>query len=159
MRNISDIDIEEMKKSEAAVTYILESLFSLVFAFDGTTEAMISESVKKGCPHIWTDANYRIVSNRLLARGDLFLQIEADMFDREVKVTKGNEQSCMGAAMAAAVGIGMYASYQEACEHMISYQDKIVKPIQENVKIYQESYQMYREIYANNKAWFHRKEN
>lgn len=65
MRNFSDIDIEEMKKSEAAVTYILESLFSPVFAFDGTTEVMISESVKKGCPHIWTDANYRLVTNRL----------------------------------------------------------------------------------------------
>lgn len=93
------------------------------------------------------------------ARGDLFLQIEADMFDREVKVTKGNEQSCIGAAIAAAVGTGMYASYQEACEHMISYQNKIVEPIQENVKIYQEEYQMYREIYENNRVWFHRKEN
>ena len=65
MSNISDINIEGMEKSEAAVTYILESLFSPVLEFDGTTEVMISESVKKGCPHIWTDANYRIVTSRL----------------------------------------------------------------------------------------------
>lgn len=93
------------------------------------------------------------------ARGDLFLQIEADMFDREIKVTRGNEQSCMGAAIAAAVGTGTYASYREACEWMVQYQDKRVEPVRENVKIYQEEYQMYRDIYLNNREWFHKREN
>lgn len=93
------------------------------------------------------------------ARGDLFLQIEADMFDREIKVTRGNEQSCMGAAIAAAVGTGTYVSYREACEWMVQYQDKRVEPVRENVKIYQEEYQMYRDIYLNNREWFHKREN
>ena len=66
MSNLTDAAHESMQNSEAAVTYIVESLFSQVFELDGTTEIMISENVKKGCPHIWTDANDRIVTTRLL---------------------------------------------------------------------------------------------
>ena len=53
-----------MKNSEAAVTYSLKSLFSSLFEFDGTTEVMIVENVKRGCPHIWKDPNYRVITNK-----------------------------------------------------------------------------------------------
>ena len=65
MSTLTEAAHESMKNSEAAVTYIVKSLFSNIFELDGTAEVMISESIKKGCPHFWTDANYRIVSNRL----------------------------------------------------------------------------------------------
>lgn len=65
MSTLTEAAHESMKNSEAAVTYIVKSLFSNIFELDGTSEVMISESIKKGCPHFWTDANYRIVSNRL----------------------------------------------------------------------------------------------
>ena len=66
MNHLTDAAHESMQNSEAAVTYIVEALFSQIFELDGTTEVMISENIKKGCPHIWTDANFRIVTNRLL---------------------------------------------------------------------------------------------
>ena len=66
MSNLTDAAHESMQNSESAVTYIVESLFSQIFELDGTTEVMISENIKKGCPHIWTDANYRIVTKHLL---------------------------------------------------------------------------------------------
>ena len=65
MSNLTNAELESMQNSEAAAAYIVESLFSNIFELDGTAEVMISESIKKGCPHIWTDANYRIVTNRL----------------------------------------------------------------------------------------------
>ena len=65
MSNLTNTELESMQNSEAAAAYIVESLFSSVFELDGTAEVRISESIKKGCPHIWTDANYRIVTNRL----------------------------------------------------------------------------------------------
>ena len=65
MSTLTEAAHENMKNSEAAAAYIIESLFSSIFELDGTAEVMISESIKKGCPHIWTDANYRIVTNRL----------------------------------------------------------------------------------------------
>lgn len=65
MSNLTNAELESMQNSEAAAVYIVESLFSNIFELDGTAEVMISESIKKGCPHFWKDANYRIVSNRL----------------------------------------------------------------------------------------------
>ena len=65
MSILSDAAHENMINSEAAVTYILKALFSDVFKFDGTTEVMISENIKRGCPHIWKDPNYRIISDKL----------------------------------------------------------------------------------------------
>ena len=65
MSILSDTAHENMINSEAAVTYILKALFSDVFKFDGTTEVMISENIKRGCPHIWKDPNYRIISDKL----------------------------------------------------------------------------------------------
>lgn len=66
MSNLTDAALDSMQNSEAAATYITESLFSSIFEIDGTADVMISENVKKGCPHIWTDSNYRIVTTRLL---------------------------------------------------------------------------------------------
>lgn len=47
------------------------------------------------------------------ARSPLWLQLKADAFDREVVVVPG-EASCAGAAMTAAVGIGLFGSHAEA---------------------------------------------
>lgn len=65
MGNLTNKELDSMENSEAAVGYIIESLFSTVFEMDGTVNVMISENVKKGCPHIWIDSNMRIVTNRL----------------------------------------------------------------------------------------------
>ena len=64
MSNITETDLEHMENSEAAATYILEALFSPVFEFNGTAEVMIAENVKRGCPHIWTDPNYRVITDK-----------------------------------------------------------------------------------------------
>lgn len=97
----------------------------------------------------------RLIASGGGARGELFLQIEADMFDREIRKTKEKEQSCQGAVITAAVGTGYYNSYNEACKTMVRFEDKIVTPRKENVKRYQEGFQKYLELYPNNKAWFH----
>ena len=68
MSILSDTAHEKYDKiSEAAVTYIFKKplFFRCVLKFDGTTEVMISENIKRGCPHIWKDPNYRIISDKL----------------------------------------------------------------------------------------------
>lgn len=100
-------------------------------------------------------------TNRLIAsgggaRGELFLQIEADIFDREIQKTAESEQSCLGASITAAVGTGHYADYEEACRAMVRYEDRIIEPNKENVKIYREGCQRYAELYPNNRTWFFR---
>lgn len=58
------INADNMKKSIDAVTYIEKTLFSYIFDFDSSTELWLTENIKKGCPHIWSDENRRMITNR-----------------------------------------------------------------------------------------------
>lgn len=90
------------------------------------------------------------------ARGKLFLQMQADIFGRVMYTTKSAEQSCIGAAITAAVGVGYFASFEEACEKVVQFEEKVFEPIPENQKRYTEYYEVYRELYEHNKELFWR---
>lgn len=47
MSNLTDAALDSMQNSEAAATYITDSLFSSIFEIDGTADVMISENVKR----------------------------------------------------------------------------------------------------------------
>ena len=96
----------------------------------------------------------RIIASGGGARGQLFKQIQADVFGREIYTNAGNEQACTGAALTAAVGTGAYASFREACEQMVRYSPDVVAPNMENHKLYEERFQVYKEIYSHNKDLF-----
>lgn len=66
MSNITETDLEHMENLERVAAYILKALFSPVFELNDTTEVMIVENVKRGCPHIWTDPNYRVITDKFL---------------------------------------------------------------------------------------------
>ncbi|MDO4323018.1 MAG: xylulokinase [Lachnospiraceae bacterium] len=90
------------------------------------------------------------------ARSDVFLQMEADIFDKPVYIADNHEQSCLGAAITAAVGTGQYKNYREACREMVRLKDKIVYPRTENQERYQESYAVYKDLYQTNYELFQR---
>lgn len=96
----------------------------------------------------------KIIASGGGARSQLFLQMQADIFDDAVYTTEGEEQACVGAAITAAVGAGYYSSYEEACERMVTYKDGITEPCRENQKIYEKGYQIYKELYIHNKEIF-----
>ena len=52
--------------------------------------------------------------------------------------TNIREEACHGAAILAGVGVGVYKDIKEACQATITMSDKVVEPIRENVKIYNE---------------------
>ena len=58
----------------------------------------------------------RIISSGGGAKSDLWLQMKADICGLEVCITKDTEAACLGAAMAAAVGAGLYPGFQEAAD-------------------------------------------
>lgn len=58
----------------------------------------------------------RVISTGGAAKSDVWLQIKADMCGLEVCVPQDKEAACLGAAMAAAVGGGAFASFQEAAD-------------------------------------------
>ena len=96
----------------------------------------------------------RILASGGGARGRLFRQIQADMFGKEIYTSLIQEQACVGAAITAAVGTGGYASYEEACSRIVRLSSDVVTPDVENQKIYEERYQIYKELYPRNKDLF-----
>lgn len=89
------------------------------------------------------------------ARSRVFLQMEADIFRRPVRVAQNSEQSCLGAAITAAVGTGHFSDYHEACESMVKWKDLEVLPRHVNFNRYEEAYAVYRELYDTNRELLH----
>ena len=77
------------------------------------------------------------------SQSDEAMQITADVFGMTAERPHTFETSALGAAINAAVGIGLYDNYQIAIEHMTHEGDKF-EPIAENQAIYD---QMYHEVY------------
>lgn len=96
----------------------------------------------------------RIIAAGGGARSQLFRQIQADMYDCPIYVNQGKEQASIGAAMTAAVGSGRFRDYEEACGAMVHLSPEATEPIAGNVKIYNEEFLRFKEIYIANKKLF-----
>jgi len=89
---------------------------------------------------------------RLLVSGggsqsDQIMQITADVFGMPVQRPHTYETSALGAAIAAAVGCGMYPDFASAAASMTHAGDRF-EPIVANQKIYNQLYtQVYRKMY------------
>jgi len=91
----------------------------------------------------------RVVQVRLAgggARSALWRQIQADVFGREVVTTRVEDAAAFGAALLAGVGVGVYASCEEACSNTVGIKDHI-QPLPGNVPRYQDYHQLYRKLY------------
>lgn len=88
------------------------------------------------------------------AKSDLWLQMQADIFNADV-VTLANEQGPgMGAAIIAAVGSGWYPTLADCAKDFVAY-TKTYHPIQENVEKYQRIFELYQQIYPSTKQLNH----
>ena len=100
---------------------------------------------------------HKIIASGGGARGRLFLQMQADIFDCDIYTNQGSEQAGIGAAITAAVACGEYKDYEEACAKLVHMKDEAVSPIRENQKHYEEQFAVYRELYRHNQDLFHLK--
>lgn len=96
----------------------------------------------------------KIIASGGGARSELWLQMQADILQKEIYTTKGREEACIGAAIAAGVGCGIYRSLEEGCEAVVKMNDKVYEPCRENHEIYMENFETYRKVYWNNKELF-----
>lgn len=76
----------------------------------------------------------------------LWNQLQADMYDREVKTLKVTDAAVLGAAILAGVGVGIFKDIREGVSEMVRT-DKTYTPIKENVKYYNDLYDIYCRIY------------
>jgi xylulokinase len=88
------------------------------------------------------------------ANSAVWMQMQADVLGREVRKSRVSEQACVGAAITAGVGAGIYPGYQEACREVVKFEDRIFSPMRENAEAYGEHYEIFRELYAANRSSF-----
>lgn len=87
------------------------------------------------------------------AASDVFLQMQADIFDLPVRtVSAAAEGGAYGAALIAGLGLGVFASREEALKALKT--EKQLQPIPENVKRCAKTYQLYRQLYPSVKEMY-----
>ncbi len=73
-------------------------------------------------------------------------QIKADITQRPVKPVEIKESACLGAAILASVGVGIFPKLQDACAKMIRFEETI-EPNTMNAAVYEDAFQKYLSIY------------
>jgi sugar (pentulose or hexulose) kinase len=79
------------------------------------------------------------------SNSDVFMQIFADVFGIPAVRSKMNNAAGLGSAICAAVGYGLYGSWDEAIENMVSWEPAF-RPQSENHELYQAMSAVYDEI-------------
>jgi len=80
------------------------------------------------------------------ARSKFWCQIKADVMNKPVITLETQEPSLLGAAILAGVANGTYKSVETASEQMVKIKERI-EPNVKNTVIYEESYQLYVNLY------------
>jgi FGGY-family pentulose kinase len=113
----------------------------------------IYEATALGTRHILEDAArhglevHRIVLGGGGAKSALWLQIHADALGMPIHLTRETESCALGAALAAAVGAGVFANFDEAAGAMIK-EDRRVEPQPAHRGMYDELFGRYKATYA-----------
>ena len=89
----------------------------------------------------------RVVASGGATHHPLWLQIQADVFDRPIYRTRTAEAAALGAAVLAGVGVGIYPDVPTACKRVVRWHDEITQPIAENVAVYDSVFPVFREMY------------
>ena len=88
-------------------------------------------------------------------KGKVWADIQADIYGREITVSKIKEQACLGAAIVAGVGTGVFDSVESGCRSLTNGNSCKRKPREENVQFYRGLYEdIYLKLYPNNKNLF-----
>jgi xylulokinase len=80
------------------------------------------------------------------SRSFLWRQIQSDIYRKSVVLLRESEGSAFGAALLAGVGAGIYPSVEESARQAIQARETLT-PHSGNAKIYDELYDVYRQLY------------
>ncbi|WP_281888425.1 xylulokinase [Paenibacillus sp. YYML68] len=89
------------------------------------------------------------------AKNDVWLQMQADIFNAPVVKLTQEQGPALGAAMLAAVGCGWFASLGECASAFVAY-DRRFEPVAANAAKYRELFALYKDVYSATKALSHR---
>lgn len=87
------------------------------------------------------------------AKNEIWNQIKADIFNRELLRPLVLDTTSLGAAMLGGIGVGIYSDYAQAAASAVSYTTRYV-PDQVNHDVYEKAYLNYRELYPRLQTLF-----
>lgn len=88
------------------------------------------------------------------AAGNLWPQIQADILEQPIVRSLNTEQACLGAAITAGIGVGLYPDPESASHSLVQYDHRIYEPRPAYQSLYREYHALFRELYSLNKAMF-----
>ena len=90
-------------------------------------------------------------------KGSVWPQIQADIYNKDISISAIKEQACLGAAIMAGIGAGVFSDMRDACESMCDRLMTVVSPNEENSEKYQWLYkEVFRQLYESNAKAFHK---
>jgi len=89
----------------------------------------------------------KIVASGGATNHPLWLQLQADIFNRPIYPAQTREAAAVGAAILAGVGVGVYNNLQEACNRTVRWHEEVVYPNPKNVDIYNRNYPTFTQPY------------
>ncbi|MGD9094104.1 MAG: FGGY-family carbohydrate kinase, partial [Anaerolineales bacterium] len=84
----------------------------------------------------------------------IWLQLQADVFNRPIYQTTTVEAAAVGAALLAGVGVNVFPDLVSACKQTIRLRDEVIRPDKGNVRHYAEAYLYYCELYPKLKRGY-----
>jgi xylulokinase len=87
------------------------------------------------------------------SKSPVWRRILADVLEAPVATTSTSEGAAQGAAMLAAVGLGWFASVEDACRDLVKLDD-VIDP-SPDTDFYEDAYARYRELYPALAPTFH----
>jgi len=87
------------------------------------------------------------------AKSGLWRQIQADIYNANVLSMNMEEGPAAGGAILASVGAGEFSNVKEACGQLLKVVS-VTEPNRENVKLYDDYYRIYKELYPSLKTQF-----
>jgi xylulokinase len=129
------------------------AILGLTFA---TTHAALAKAVLEGLTYelrvnldLLREAGVDIDELRAVgggARSPIWLQLKADVCRVPLRVPQVTEAACLGAALLAGVGAGVYPSLEAAVEQTIGAERRI-EPQADSAAAYEARYALYRQVY------------
>ena len=104
------------------------------------------------------DMGIRVNEIRSLGGGSkspVWNQIKADILGIPVVTMDSKEAACLGAAILAGKGIGVFNDIEEACLSMV-HEKRRFEPSKENAEVYEKQYEMYKKLFVDLEECFAR---
>ena len=89
----------------------------------------------------------KIVASGGATAHPLWLQLQADIFNRPIYRSTTSEAAAFGAALLAGVGAGFFPNIQAACQQVIAFHEDPVQPDPQTVSLYATCYSTFCQLY------------